>query len=149
MDIVAAIVEFMAAGCGCDFTADRLTDRVFLCPPSSPQSVTYQVKLHGTLQVPVTDLITLMEEWASSGVIIPVQLLPLKVDGGCASLTSSTAECEVTESTQTEEGPSGQIQIIPVFAGVVVVLVGVIVVIVLIITVRQCRAKLQPKDGPE
>ena len=149
MDIVAAIVEFMAASCGCDFTADRITDRVFLCPPSSPQSVTYQVQLHGTLQAPVTDLLTMMEEWASSGVAIPVQLLPLKVDGGCASLTSSTVECEVTESTQSEEGSSGQIQIIPVFAGVVVVLVGVIVVIVLIITVRQCRAKLQPKDGPE
>ena len=84
-----------------------------------------------------------------TGVTIPVQLLPLTVDGGCASLTSSTAECEVTGSTQTEEGPSCQIQIIPVFAGVVVMLVGVIVVIVLIITVRQCRAKLQPKDGPE
>ena len=150
---MAAIVEFMAAGCGCDFTADRLTDRVFLCPPSSPQSVTYQVQLHGTLQAPVTDLITLMKEWASSGVTIPVQLLTLTVDGGCASLTSSTAECEVTESTQTEEGPFCGSQTTSVLVGVVVVvvvvLVVVIVVMVIILTVKQCRAKLQPKDGPE
>ena len=147
MDIVAAIVEFMAAGCGCDFTADRLTDRVFLCPPSSPQSVTYQVELHGTLQAPVTDLLTMMEEWASSGVTIPVQLLPLKVDGGCASLTASTTECEVTESTQTED------QTTSVLAGVVVVLVmvivGIVVVTAVILTVYVWRAKLQPEDEPE
>ena len=30
MDIVAAIMEFMVVRCGCDFTADTLTDRVFL-----------------------------------------------------------------------------------------------------------------------
>ena len=150
MDIVVAIVEFMAAGCGCDFTADRLTDRVFLCSPSYLESVTYQVQLHGTLQAPVTDLLTMMEEWASSGVTIPVQLLPLTVDGGCASLTSSTVECEVIESTQTEEGISNEFRIIPIIAGVVVAVVVMVVVIVIaiaiFITTRMRRTKLQLKD---
>ena len=161
MDIVLPILEFMVSRCGCDFTADQLTDRVFLCPPSSPQSVTYQVQLHGTLQAPVTDLITLMEEWASSVVTIPVQFLPLIVDGGCASL-SSEVECEVIETTQTKEMTSSKVtestptedRTTPVLAGVVVVIVVVIVgivvvVIVIIITVYVRRAKLQPKDGPE
>ena len=139
-------MKLIAASCGCDFTADRLTDRVFLCPPSSPQSVTYQVELHGTLQAPVTDLLTMMEEWASSGVTIPVQFLPLIVDGGCASLTSSTVECDQTEKT------SDEIQTIPVLAGVMVVFVVVIMVIVtvaaIITTICVRRAKLQPKDKP-
>ena len=154
MDIVEAIVKFMAGRCACTFTADRLTDRVFLCHPSSPQSVTYQAQLHGTLQAPVTDLITMIEEWASSGDAIPVQFLLLKLDGACASLRSSTVECEVTESTEIGEVTSGGIQSIPVIAGVVVAVVAVMVLVMvilvsIIITMRMRRAKLKPKDEPE
>ena len=153
MDIVEAIVKFMAGRCACTFTADQLTDRVFLCHPSSPQSVTYQAQLHGTLQAPVTDLITMIEEWASSGDAIPVQFLPLKLDGACASLRSSTVECEVTESTEIGEVTSGGIQSIHVIAAVVaVVAVMVLVMVILvsiIITMRMRRAKLKPKDEPE
>ena len=107
MDIVEAIVNFLAVRCSCAFTADRLTDRVFLCHPSPPQSVTYQAQLHGTLQAPVTDLITMIEEWASSGDTIPVQFLPLILEGACASITSSTVECEVTEFTEIVVGSTG------------------------------------------
>ena len=143
MDIVEAIVKFMAVRCTCDFTADRLTDRVFLCHPSSPQSVTYQAQLHGTLQAPVTDLITMMEEWASSGDTIPVQFLPLKLEGVCASFDSTIVECR-------EEKEESGIQSIPVIAGVVAVMAMMVVVIVIlvsiIITTRIRRAKLKPKD---
>ena len=164
MDIVEAIVKFMAGRCACAFTADRLTDRVFLCHPSSPQSVTYHAQLHGTLQAPVTDLITMMEEWASSGDNIPVQFLFLKLDGACSSITSSTVECEVTESTgmeemtlsnvtestEIEEVTSGGIQSISVITGVVAVVAVMALVIVIlvsiIITTRIRRAKLKHKD---
>ena len=64
-----------------------------------------------------------------------------------ASSTSSTVECEVTESTPTED------QTTPLLAGVVVVLVmvivGMVIVIAIILTVGICRAKLQTKDGPQ
>ena len=100
MDIVKAIVQFVATNCECDFTADRLTDRVFLCHSSSPQSITYQTQLHGTLQAPVADLIAMIQEWSSSGGTIPVQLLPLILNGACVSSTSYTVECEATEPTQ-------------------------------------------------
>ena len=83
MDIVEAIVKFLAVRCACAFTADRVTDRVVLFHPSSPQFVTYQAQLHGTLQAPVTDLISMIEEWASSGDTIPVQFLPLILKGSC------------------------------------------------------------------
>ena len=67
---------------------------MFLCHPSSPQSVTYQAQLHGTLQALVTDLLTLIEEWVSSGDTIPLQFFPLKLDGACASFDSPIVECK-------------------------------------------------------
>ena len=126
MDIVEAIVKFMAGRCACDFTANRLTDRVFLCHPSSPQSVTYQAQLYGTLQAPVTDLITMIEEWASSGDNIPVQFLSLKLDGACASFDSPIVECR-------EEKEEGGIQSTTVIAGVVAVVVVMALVIFILV----------------
>ena len=145
MDIVKAIVQFVATNCDCDFTANRLTDRVFLCHSSSPQSVTYQAQLHGTLQAPVADLIAMIQEWSSSGGTIPVQLLPLTLNGACVSSSSYTVECEVTEPTQMADKPSTVVQSVSVIAAVVVVLVVVIVLIAIIITIRVRRSKLNPK----
>ena len=157
MDIVKAIVQFVATNCDCDFTADRLRDRVFLCHPSSPQSITYQAQLHGTLQAPVSDLITMIQEWSSSGGTIPVQLLPLTLNGACMYSSSYTVECEATEPTQmadksstgilslTEYQFSTVVQSVSVIAAIVVVLVVVIVLITIIITFRVWRSKLNPK----
>ena len=169
MDIVKAIVQFVATNCDCDFTADRLTDRVFLCHPSSPQSITYQAQLHGTLQAPVADLIAMIQEWSSSGGTIPVQLLPLTLNGACVSSSSYTVECDATEPTQMEDKPSTGIQSstedhfstgvqsstevqsstvvqsVSIIAAVVVVLVVVIVLITIIITIRVRRSNLNPK----
>ena len=147
MDMVVEVEKFVAANCDCDFTADRLMDRVFLCHPSSPQSVIYQAQLHGTLQAPVVYLITLVEEWAFSGVTIQVQHLSLTLDGVCVSSNSTTVECEATEPTKMEDKSSTGVQSVYVIAAVIVVLVMVFVLIitVLIITVIVLNSKLQPK----
>ena len=169
LDIVKAIVKFVATNCECDFTTDRLTDRVFLCHSSSPQSITYQTQLHGTLQAPVAELIAMLQEWSSSGGTIPVQLLPLILNGACVSSTSYTVECEATEPTQMEDKTSTGIQSstedqfstgvqsstevlsstgvqsVSVIAAVVVVLVAVIVLVTIIITIRVQRSKLKLK----
>ena len=151
MDIVEAIIQFVATNCDCDFTADRLTDRVFLCHPSSPQSVTYQAQLHGTLQAPVADLIAMIQEWSSSGGTIPVQLLPLTLNGACVSSSSYTVECEAPKPTQMEDKSSTEdqfstgVQSVSVIVAVVVLLVVVIVLITIIITIRVRRSKLNPK----
>ena len=153
MDIFEAIVKFMASRCACTFTSDRLTDRVFLCYPSSPRSVTYHAQLHGTLQAPVTDLINILREWAASGDTIPVQFLPLKLDGACASFNSSTVECEVTESTEIGEGNSGGMQTMSLIAGVmtvfIVIVLGVVIFVVMLIAIRIRRAKLEHSDEQE
>ena len=150
MDIVKAIVKFMAANCGCDFTTDRVTDRLFLCYPSSPQSVTYQAQLHGTFQTPITDLATQLQEWAFSSATIPVQLLPLQLEGACVSSNFSIVECKLTEPTQMEVKTSTSAWSAAAIAGVVVVIVVVIVLIVitLLILIRSVR-KRKSKEIPK
>ena len=151
LDMVEAIVKFMAANCDCDFTADHLTDRVFLCHPSSPQSVTYQAQLHGTLKASVADLIAMIQEWAFSGVTIQVQNLTLTLDGASVSSSSSSVECKTTEPTQMEDPSSTGLLSASVMIAVIVVLVVVIVLIiiplfVIIIIVRVRSSKLNPKE---
>ena len=147
MDIVEAIVKFIAAKCDCDFTANRLTDRVFLCHPSSPQSVTYQVQLHGTLRAPVADLITMIQDWANSGVTIPVQLLPLTLNGACVSSSSSTVVCEALEPTQMEDKSSTGVRSVSIITAVIVVVIVLIIValIVIVIIVRVRSSKLNSR----
>ena len=145
--MVEGIEKFMAANCDCDFSVDRLTDRVFLCHPSLPQSVTYQAILHGTLQATVADLITLIEKWASSGVTIQVQHMTLKLDSVCVPSSSSTLESEATEPTKMVDKSSTGVQSVYIIAAVIVVVVVVFVLIitVLIITVVVLNSKLQSK----
>ena len=147
LDVVEAIVKFMAANCDCDFTADRLTDRVFLCHPSSPQSVTYQAQLHGTLKASVADLIAMIQEWAFSGVTIQVQNLTLTLDGACVSSSSSSMECEATEMEDMSSTgllpASVMIAVIGVLAVVIVLIIIPLIVIIVIVRVRS--SKLNPK----
>ena len=139
--MLKAMVKFMASSCDCEFTADHLTDRVFLCPPSSPQAVTYQALLHGTPQVPIKELITMLEEWANSGVFITVQFFPLKVEGFCASLSPYAVECDVTEPP-----PMGNRTVwsISIISGIIVMAVlFVVIVIAIIFTIKIWRSKLK------
>lgn len=91
-DLVEAIIDNVVPRCGCDFTEDRITERVFQCFPSSPHTVTYHAQLHGTLQAPVPQLLTALQEWASSVNTIAVQFLPLSVESFCAVPSSSPLE---------------------------------------------------------
>ena len=92
MDIVHAIVNNVASRCGCDFTEDRITHRVFQCFPSSSNTVTYHAQLHGILQANVSYLLTALEEWATSVNTIAVQFLPLSVESFCTVFSNSPLE---------------------------------------------------------
>ena len=141
-DIVKVLVKIIAAICACEFTADHLTNRAFLCKPSSPQAVTYQTLLYGTPQVPIEEIITMLEEWANSGIIITVQFLSLKVEGFCAYFSPYAVKCDVTEPP-----PMGNWTVwsISDISGVVVMLVllVLVVVIVIIFTAKIWRAMLK------
>ena len=147
LDMVEAIVKFMADNCDCDFTADRLTDRVFLCHPSSPQSVTYQAQLHGTFKASVAGLIAMIQEWAFSGVTIQVQNLTLTLDGACVPSSFSSMECEATEMANPSSTGLQHASVMIAVIGVLVVVIVLIVIplIVIIVIVRVQSSKLNPK----
>ena len=147
MDIVEAIVKFIAAKCNCDFTANRLTDRVFLCHPSSPQSVTYQAQLHGTLRAPVADLITIIQNWANSGVTITVQLLPLTLNGACISSSSPTVVCEALEPTQIEDKSSTGVRSVSIITAVIVAVICVLIIVALILIIIIVRVRSSKQDS--
>lgn len=94
IEISQAVVDNMAPRCGCAFTEDRITDRIFHCFPSSPHTVTYRARLHGTREATVTELIQYIEEWVQEGTAFPVQLQLLTVDSTCDVRVSSFTESE-------------------------------------------------------
>ena len=61
---------------------------------SSPNAVTYQAELHGTLEATVPDLIGDIIEWLSSGASISVQLQRLTIDSSCSVAISFFNENE-------------------------------------------------------
>ena len=105
MDIENELINFMRANCGCDFTADRLTDRVFICHPSLPQSVIYEARLHGTRQANASRLLTILEEWISSDArSIPVQFLRLGIERICLVSPNTQSLCGITTASTREGG---------------------------------------------
>ena len=162
-DLVVAIVAAVTTRCGCDFTEDRMTDRVFQCFPSSPQAVTYHAQLHGTLRATVPQLGAVLQEWASTVHTLPVQFLPLSVHSFC-TLTSSSPlpRCpsdaitmtmpvtmatdpntpDATDDTTNAPGDQSSVTTIAISVGMVVVVVviaGVIVTIIIAVTILRYR----------
>ena len=101
-DLLEAVVHGVTSLCGCDFTEDYITDGVFQCFPSSPQAVTYHAQLHSTNNISATQLLAYLQQWASSDPFVPVQFLPLTVDGFCAVPSSVPIEqCLEDKNTTT------------------------------------------------
>ena len=147
--------------CGCDFSEDRITDRVFECFSSSPQSVTYHAQLHGTLNANVSKLIADMQEWLSTGVTIPVQFLPLAVSSMCAvnsrtplehCSSEATTEQPHTEQPLTEQpnlpdiaGSNSAFNLPPILAAVVApisILLAVVIIVIVCAVRRRHSSKI-------
>ena len=136
--------------CGCDFREDRITDSVFQCFPSSPQSVTYHAQLHGTLNANVSGLIAAIEEWVSTGVTIPVQFLPLTVSSVCAVSSSVPLEhCpgEVVTTDPSSVSDSATLVIIAVSVPVAIVITAVTVFIIAILYIQHRHSTFNHKTS--
>ena len=149
MDIENAIIKFMKTNCGCDFTADRLTDRVFICDSNSPQSVIYQAQLHGTLQANVSGLVASFHKWISSDArFIPVQLSLLEIERFCIVSSNSQSLCGITT-------PSTYVLSIDylgaIIGGALFIIVFIIITFIMTIAicVMQRRRKLNLKLDKE
>ena len=135
-DIVERLVEVGVAGCDCDFTDTFITDRVFQCFPSSPHAVTYHAQLHSALNNSVSRLVAYLQEWASSGVSIPVQFLPLAVDNFCLVPSSTPVEhCPdnmMSITTSTSVPTVSTVSIVSTVSPLHVIIITVIALVVLV-----------------
>ena len=137
-DVVARIVEGIAELCECDFSEEFITDRVFQCFSSSPQSVIYHAQIARTPESSVVELTTHLQQWASSVVSIPVQFLRLSVDNICA-LTVSTPQEECPDAVGGSNTSSLVISVaIPVVVVIILALaIGIVVILVIIMKRRH------------
>ncbi len=127
-DLVMALVNLVSPQCGCDFTTSQLTDRVFLCDPSSPNAVTYQVQLHGTRHANVSQLASIIQGLSQETASISVQLSLLTIQSFCIVSSTSLSPC-----SQNDEKNGA----LPV--NIIVVVVIVIIVIIIAFSIRTCR----------
>ena len=156
MDIENELIDFLRANCGCDFTADRLTDRFFICSSDLPQSVIYEARLHGTLQANASRLLTILEEWISSDTrSIPVQFFLLGIERLCIVSSSTQSLCGVTTVsiheggvTTTGEGSSNLGTIIGGVLSIIITLTVISVILVVYFMIQRGR-KLILKSNKE
>ncbi len=123
-DIVMALVNLVSLQCGCDFTTSQLTDRVFLCDPSSPNSVTYQVQLHGTRHANVSQLASIIQGLSQETTSIPVQFSLLTIQSFCIVSSTSLSPCSQNEQKNGD---------LPVNIIVLVVIVNIVIIIIMAI----------------
>ena len=94
----------VSSSCGCDINSDHLTDSVFLCTSSSPNSVTYQAQLHGTLQANVYQLAEIIqEEFYTKRKSVRIHFSVLPVVEYCIVPANSYSPCKRLATTSTEE----------------------------------------------
>ena len=151
MDIAANIVTLMLATCDCDFTSDHLTNRVFLCDSSSPQSVSYQAQLHGTLQANTSQLIAILQQWISSSTkLITVQLSLLNIDDLCIVSSDTQTPCDKQNANSTlgeHQGNNVGAIVGGIVMGLLALTAGVAAVIILILICAR-RRRYNLKNPP-
>ena len=149
-DLIENLVEAVASRCDCDFSKDHITSRVFQCFPSSPQTVTYHGQVHRVQDTSVTELISDIQEWVSTGVSIPVQFLPVSISEFCQTSSSTPVEQCPGDTMPSALPPSVmtmspvEATTIAVAASVVGVLVVLLLVSVLVVSMILLRRKCHP-----
>ncbi len=132
-----AVVNLVSLQCECDFTTSQLTDRVFLCNPSSPNAVTYQVQLHGTRHANVSQLASIIQGLSQETRSIPVQLSLLTIQNFCIVSSTSLLPC----SQNDERNASSSLNIIIAVVVVIIVIIVILVVLGIVLTlyIRRYR----------
>ena len=140
-DIIQEVVNELNSRCQCPVEVDQITTAGFICFPESPTAVTFRAKISGSQQVLTSQLISFLEEWTSSSVLILVQAQLLSVDGSCDVEISSASVPECVATTPSVSTPSGlNVTLISIIA-VVVTLLLTIIVLVLALLLAQLKRK--------
>ena len=144
-DIVNELMRTVSSSCGCDFTSGHLTDSVFLCSSSSPNSLTYQAQLHGTPQANVSQLIVIIEQEITK---VKVQFSLLTIQKICVVPYGTERPCDDTSSTSTEViANNTSSSCVGVITGItttliIIILVMGVAIVVLIINIVYNKKKV-------
>lgn len=150
-EAIIAYVDSIQSCCGCSLD---ITDGVFQCLHSYPQTVVYLAQLHATSDVCVSEVIATIQEWISSGATVPYQSLSLSLDSACIVSSSMTVErCPAAEVTHTvfttNISPSAIttdaysviiVGVIGAISGTAVILVVILIASCVIVVLLKCKS---------
>ena len=137
-DITRAVEEELSGSCQCQITTDSIDEESFACFETSPNSVTYRARLSGTFERDSASLISLIEEWVSTGPTIRVRGVLMRVGEECFTAISDLREgvCSSSETQTTTSSSTGTV-VGGVTAVVVVLIVAVAVVVIIALIMRH------------
>ena len=154
MFLYHSFIAYINDRCRCGFVRDRLSDEVFQCFDSSPQTVTYRAVLHGTASATSSELISQIEQWTVEGATMRVQHTLLNVTRTCAIAASSFKagqQCPGEEilTNETMNHPLNETQtdldytsfIIGGSAAAVAIITIIIIVIAAALVTNKCRKR--------
>ena len=159
MNITNAVLEVLTDSCpDCgDVTIDQ---ELFTCFPTYHTRVTYRARVEGTSQTESTHLVSLLEEWVTSGeAIITVAKIQMNVDPKClVAIPSLTAkeECEALNPTtsgkpsSTVTPPSAENSPAAIIGGVVAIIIIISLIIatsIAVLAVVIVKRRQERKTG--
>ena len=155
-DITSALLQQLISSCP-DCRMKDIDMQLIDC--GSESVIVYRARLEGTSQTDSSSLISLIEDWVTTGPSFIVTGILMKVDSECAVVISSLSDGECTQ-TSTDSSPSSTSSsqassdtpstaiIGGVVAIVIALIVGVVIVIVSVLRVKaqQMREKMVIKE---
>ena len=159
MDIVHQVLNQLSSTCHCEITTKILNEGSFACFKDSEKTVTYRAKLSGTSSLSTAFLLSLLEDWVSSGPVVKVGGVLMRVDPQYQVPISSLSEEEclrtISSTSETtieyeENGNSQRTDTIPAIVGSTVCGLFVFIVaatIIAIVVLSRFYLVKQSADG--
>ena len=126
--------EKLNSSCQCQITNDTIDEEFFACFEASPNSVTYQARLSGTFERDSASLISLIEDWVSTGPTIHVRGVLMWVGEEC-SMAISDLSCRNDKHNKVNDGEVPAM----IFGLVVVFIMLISIILILILVVVKMR----------
>ena len=103
IDITNGVVQNINQLCRCGFGTEHITECAFQCFENSEQQVTFRARLHGTSQVPSSQIIVHLQTYFTQDTppTIAVQGLHLNVDNSCPITINTFGDPQCTATTST------------------------------------------------
>ena len=134
MFIRSIVIDIVTERCGCAFTEDYISNEQLLCDPSNPLLAVYRAMISSTNIILADDVVTIIEQWISSGATVNTGLFIVMFDSTCPVRISNTSD-PICETITVPTTPSVSSQSSGTIIGVVVAVVIAVLLLVAVIIV--------------